>query len=128
MLKRECEIRNSSAIGERFNELAGDDGAIQQMLLDIQVQVCEEFGFGETGPIALQSARARFPDDADVVNSAFYLKYNRSRQGGLTVGDEVPDVPLLNLDGSTTSLLDYYRNCTKTNTARPLVLVAGSRT
>jgi len=127
MLKLESSIRTSAEASQRFDELDGDEVAIHAMLTDIQQHVCDVFGYGEVGPIALQSARARFADDVDIINAAFYLKYNRARQGKLKVGDSMPDVALLNLDGSSTSLLEYYcRQCK--DTSRPLVLVAGSRT
>jgi len=127
MLKLESSIRTSAEASQRFDDLGGDQVAIHDMLTDIQQHVCDVFGYGEVGPIALQSARARFPDDGDIINAAFYLKYNRARQGTLKVGDGIPDVPLLNLNGSSTSLSEYYcRQCK--DASRPLVLVAGSRT
>jgi len=132
MLKRECEIRASERISRRLNELSMEDlTGIHDMILEIQQQVCDEFGFGAIGPQAIQSARARFPDDPEVVNAAFYLKFNRAKQGPLSVGDEIPDVPLLHLDGTSTSLRAYYRNRQPNalaGTERPLVLVSGSAT
>jgi len=125
MLKRECEMRVSPEMSEKFDDLGDNYAAVHKLHEEIQQEVCKEFGFGAVGPIALRSARARFPDDPDVVNAAFYLKYNRARQGALCVGDAVPDVPLLELTGKPTSLLSYH---SERGMDRPLVLVAGSTT
>jgi len=125
MLQRECELRTSAEISDSFDSLGDDYPAVHRLHEDVQRQVCKEFGFGSVGPIAIQSARARFPDDTGIVESAFYLKYNRARQGALCVGDKVPDVPLLELSGKPTSLLSYH---SARGVDRPLVVIAGSTT
>lgn len=63
---------------------------------------------------AMRSAALRHPE------VAHWVRHNRARPGDLRVGDAAPDVALMRLDGSATSLL---ADC---DADKPLVVVAGS--
>ena len=96
-----------------------------QIFHSIKERVIEEFGLPKEYVDILYSAESRFPGDADVINSAGYLKYNRSKQGTINVGDVVPmhEMPMASLDGTVATLAERLAD-----DPRPVVLVAGSIT
>ena len=110
-----------------FTDKALDDA---QVFRSIKERVIEEFGLPKEYIDILYSAQSRFPGDPDVINSAGYLKYNRSKQGTLNEGDAVPmhEMPLASLDGNVFTLAERLEDDPQGPAARPVVIVAGSIT
>ena len=104
------------------------------MFRAIKERVIEEFGLPKEHIDVLYSAVARFPDDQDVINSAAYLKYNRSKQGQFQEGDVIPmhEMPLSSLDSTVATLAerlaDDPEGLDSLGRSRPVVIVAGSIT
>lgn len=72
----------------------------------------------------LRCASQIFPSDPELMGPSaisLYVRHQRAGIGSLCAGDPAPDVPLLTLEGSPTSV------CTACG-ARPTLLVAGSFT
>jgi hypothetical protein len=105
--------------------------------------VAEEFGLAnstqqaETTVQMIRCAPALYPECPDLARIPHYLKFNRSRDGEVKVGDCAPDARLFRLNGTPTTLYEYLntRICTPTKgeqpsrcATKPLVLVAGSYT
>jgi hypothetical protein len=125
MLRRECELRCSEATQVLFGQRGHDCDDIYRTL---QQQVVREFGFTEDldwGVAILRAASALYPDDPDIRDAAFYIKYNRACVGTLQENDSVPDVQLVTLDGQRTSLLACSLEA---KAAQPLVIFSGSIT
>jgi len=69
----------------------------------------------------LREAGLRFPE------IAFWVKYNRARQGALRAGDIAPDVPLCRAqDGRETTLLALQTMSVLGEVSKPCVVIAGS--
>jgi hypothetical protein len=100
----------------------------------IKERVVEEFELPKEYIDVLYSAEARFPGDQDVINSAGYLKYNRSKQGQFQEGDAIPmhEMPLASLDGTIATLAERLvedpQGLDIFGSSQPVVLVAGSIT
>eukprot|EP00808_Paulinella_micropora_P024232 g71857.t1 len=120
MLLRERELRLSPETQALFDLTGG--GSCDGVYLDVQGQVAQEFGLSEeAGIYAIRTVAARFPNDKELLSIPYYVRYNRSRQGKLQVGDAAPDAaPLLRLDGRPCKLSTFG------GVERPLVVVAGS--
>lgn len=104
------------------------------MFRAIKERVIDEFGLPKEYIDVLYSAESRFPGDQDVINSASYLKYNRSKQGQFQVGDAIPmhDLPLASLDSTVATLAERLaegpEGLDSLKSSRPVVLVGGSIT
>jgi len=101
MLRRERELRLSNEIQNEFDMLVIRDerDALSELCERIQIQVVTEFGFDiEEGLNYLRSAAARYPNDSEISNIAYYIKYNRSEQGPLQCGDVISDAELWTVD------------------------------
>jgi len=64
-----------------------------------------------------------------IIEAAFYIKYNRCKQGSLKEGDYYEDVDLLSLHGSKTTLNSYFLDTCQRQSIRndsPFIIVAGS--
>jgi len=90
--------------------------------------VCKEFGYQtkEEMNYALQqlrSARSMYPNDMEIKNAAYYLKYNRSCRGSLEVGDVWKDVKLMTCHQQETCLSQILNGSEK-----PCVVMSGSIT
>ena len=100
----------------------------------IKERVVEEFELPKEYIDVLYSAEARFPGDQDVINSAGYLKHNRSKQGQFQEGDAIPmhEMPLASLDGTIATLAERLvedpQGLDIFGSSQPVVLVAGSIT
>jgi hypothetical protein len=105
-----------------------------QVFRAIKQRVIEEFGLPKEYIDVLYSAESRFPGDEDVINSAAYLKYNRSKQGQFQEGDAIPmhELPLASLDSTVATLEERLAedpgDLDSLKRSRPVVLVAGSIT
>ncbi|ETO01289.1 hypothetical protein RFI_36155 [Reticulomyxa filosa] len=112
MLKRENEIRlgkemldcleDESSQYERTKKLgeSSNEVFIPWSIETFQKKVVHEFGYKTDTEVTyalqmLRAARTLYPNDVEIKNAAFYLKYNRARRGELRVGDIYKDVPLL---------------------------------
>jgi len=128
MLKRECELRLSPGIQQLFTKYTNDENYVTFITDRLQQHVVEEFGYKDVD--ILRAAQSLYPGDNDISESAFYIKYNRCRQGSMTEGNTVPDVKLLSLDGTVSSINTYFQESCKAGSLNPsvspLVLVAGS--
>ncbi|CAF0817966.1 unnamed protein product [Didymodactylos carnosus] len=82
----------------------------------LQQSVVEKCGYKHVN--ALRTALARFPDDP-IVQSAFYIKYNRITQGKMNVDEPMIDIDLYKLNGEQTTLQRCLNH-------RTMILVAGS--
>jgi hypothetical protein len=120
MLRRENELRLSDSVQKALEK----ESAGEHVYEALQQQVAREFGYEneEEGVQVLRSAMSIYGDDPTIREIPLYVKYNRSEQGLLNVGDNIPDVALSTLNGSSVKLSDYM------SASRPLVLVAGSYT
>jgi len=92
---------------------------------NVQKQVLQEFNFPDDsqGLNMLRSALTMYPNDSELKELVYYHKYNRSRQGDLSVGDEI-DMSLIrvsNIEGNGVRSLDSFEK-----EGLPLVLIAGS--
>jgi hypothetical protein len=134
MLRRETELRNDKRTQQlldslRCSQFASDCGcnSDREVFENIKAQVVREFDLGPEYVDVLNSAVARFGADPDVVDSANYLRYNRSTQGVIQVGDTVDgEIPLASLDGTTISL--RQRLAADPFDSRPVAVIAGSIT
>lgn len=98
MLRRDDELRLSSAVQRRYAACGDCGDAKERVTLSVQQQVVREAGFeGEerrTGLDLLRSASSLFPDDAEVLDAAFYLRLNIHVPCPLPLGAPPPDVTL----------------------------------
>jgi hypothetical protein len=105
-----------------------------QVFHAIKERVIEEFGLPKEYIDVLYSVESRFPGDKDIIDSAFYLKYNRAKQGTINEGERVPmhKMPLASLNGTISTLADRLaedkQGAVSLGRSRPVVLVAGSIT
>lgn len=123
MLERENELRLTPAMQQKFDENHNDNQAFGKIMLSLQTQVLQEFGFPASDLPRLQGALSLYPDDLELRSIPYYSKYNRCRSGSLRIGDPLPkSLPLLTLDGSPIHLEDI---CEPSHIT---VLLAGSAT
>jgi hypothetical protein len=139
MLRRETEIRLSSELQEIFDSSVkkGEFDKVNNIFTSVQLQVIREFGFEEheleDGLNLLRSASSSYPDDIEIRNAAYYIKYNRSCQGDLKEGDSIPDLTIYTVDQQPIRLLDYYNQTCRQSISKgtqeiPLVVFSGSLT
>lgn len=118
MLQKENELRRSVSVQQRFAraELSESTDWIE-VAVDIQKEVLAEFKIRPT-----EQALNAYRKAANKHGISLYVKHNRAREGGLTIGKIAPDVPLIRTDASMerTTLLSHQL------AGRPLVIVAGS--
>lgn len=118
ILKRDNELRLSQKVQEEYWITDYPSG----VTLAVQTRAVEEHGYSD--PWIIPSALSYYKDDAEIMSIPHYVKYNRSRQGKLSCGDVIPDLPLTTTQGCTTSL----RALMEPHASLPVVLVAGSYT
>jgi len=124
MLIKENELRKSPETQALYKKAEMTDETDWMEVTDmLQRQILRDYGLDEVdlekGLFSLRTATKRFPELSDI---PLYVKYNRARQGDLTVGDPAPNVPLVTLDEEKCDLHDYC------SSSRPLLLMAGSYT
>lgn len=126
MLRREDELRLSDAVQRKYADSPDDYTSKEHVTLKVQHQVCREFGFTsdlKEGLDLLRSASALFPGDQELRDCAHWLKYNIVARCPLALGSHVPDIPLMCIDGSPTTLHQIIER-----SLTPTVLVVGSHT
>jgi len=142
MLKRENDLRLSKEILEAVEKESSEYEEIESCSTDkltyaqphalstivqCQEKVAQEFGYKTSDEISyavqiLRSARALYPNDIEIQNAAFYLKYNRAHRGELKVNDSYKDVPLMTCAQEETKLSAIL------NSEKPTVVISGSVT
>jgi len=141
MLKRENEIRLSKEALDALEMEARDFEEneeigcrtlcnkvhIPQSIVECQEKLVKEFGYrtNEQMNYALQmlrSARALFPDDIEIKNATYYLKFNRAHRGELKVGDIYKDISLMTCGKEEKKLSEII------NEKKATVIIGGSVT
>lgn len=127
MLKRDDELRLGAATQRLYSRC--DEATDEKVKITeaVQRQVAREFGFAANmaeGLEVMRCATAMFPDDAEVRNSAHYLRHNIHTPCPIALGSVIPDIHIrLQSNGEAHSL---HALCTKFN--GPTLLLAGSIT
>jgi len=150
MLKREDDLRLSPRVQALFNDPSIDTIHVGE---EVQKEVITEF-FGKQAKeemekklYQLRAAPALYSEKSEEIKRIpHYLKYNRSEQGTLNIGDIAPNFPLATLSCQITSFYNFiqsqlkYLNLSNTlnsslshmstlsNKIRPLLIAAGSYT
>ena len=120
MLLRENELRLSDEYQQRFCEAEKSSFPSWLDVTDeLQRRVIREFNLDEEMDDALLCLRCATQMYPDLKNIPLYIRYNRAREGDLQLGDVVPDVPVVQLDGHESQLLDGLKDSST-------VLISGS--
>jgi len=123
MVRRENELRLSREWQERFAAAErSPDRDWLDCVAELQQQVMREFGWPASAVKFLQTACSIYPDEPFFKEEPLYVKYNRARNGPLSVGSKTPDVRVVHLDGRRASLSWHGGEG-----QRPLVVIGGSR-
>lgn len=117
MLQRENELRLCDDVQEQYRVSECPTKVTEA----VQRRVVEEFGYKDLH--ILRSAISLYKDDPEISQIPHYVRFNRSRQGNLKVGDKIPNPRLVSLDGCKDLQLSQFHQA-----GRPLILVAGSYT
>ena len=141
MLRRENDLRVSTETQHAFKAVArmSQEGrkrdAYLKVVDDLQKQVAAEFGLSEkVGLDALRSAELLLnnnPQDViDVREISLYRKYNRCRDGDLSVGDAPPDARLVRVLDQDIHRVDPNASVhgVLSSSSLPTVLLVGSYT
>ena len=147
MLQRENDLRLSSKTQHAFKSAAAaarrnqnseytGGSAWLEVVEDLQRQVATEFGLSEkVGLDALRNAESILrnnPQDLiDVKKISLYRKYNRCRDGNLSVGDFSPNAPLVRVcvdDDRQDYTNASVHGLLSLSPKMPLVLLVGSYT
>mmetsp|Transcript_6901 Transcript_6901/g.17445 ORF Transcript_6901/g.17445 Transcript_6901/m.17445 type:complete len:148 (-) Transcript_6901:1470-1913(-) len=124
MLKLEQEVRYSKEWEELYDFVLSDP-SYPETLPERKAQqlVLKKFGF-DTSLDSLQGywkIRSKYEHDDEVMNSAFYLKYNIMKRGHIREGDDMTDVEVRTEDGEPVLLSSFV-------SSKPTVILAGSIT
>ena len=108
---------------------------------NVQKQVMSEFGYNVNDKKVLDyclemlhSALYLYPNDKDILNSVYYLKYNRARKGELKIGDKFLDVKSLlfynelnnKFENMALSSIVKLGAGNQVDTAKPTLILSGS--
>ena len=135
MLRADHTYRLSDEYQARYAACGDCSSTKERVTTAIQRRVVREAGF--TGAEAegldlLRSAMALFPGDQELIDSAFYLKYNIHVDCPLPVGTTLPELPLSELCAKPAAAGPcalQTRSLREVCAAAPLtVLCAGSHT
>eukprot|EP01094_Clydonella_sp_ATCC50884_P021081 TRINITY_DN4545_c0_g1_i3.p1 TRINITY_DN4545_c0_g1~~TRINITY_DN4545_c0_g1_i3.p1 ORF type:complete len:740 (-),score=155.92 TRINITY_DN4545_c0_g1_i3:551-2770(-) len=95
----------------------------------IHLRVALEFGLWDHRVVCAIVSHAQAIQDEELLSIPHYIRHNRTRAARvLSPGDAVPDVPLYTLAGCRTSFHAELSTLAGGDTAKPLVVVAGSYT
>lgn len=120
MLIRENELRLSDEYQQRYADAEQSSSTSWLNVTDqLQRQVIREFNLDEEMDDALLCLRCATQIYSDLKDIPLYVKYNRARDGDLQIGDSVPNVPVINLDGEEKQLFDELKSSST-------VLISGS--
>lgn len=102
ILRRENNLRLHPRVQAVFGSLGEDETAMSQFITALQRHVAREFHVDPiVGTELIRSAATLFPETAKL---AHYVRHNRCFEGNLKIGDAAPDVSLLTIGGTRTSL------------------------
>jgi len=118
ILMRDNELRLTKNIQDEYWKSDYPTG----ITLKVQTQAVSEYGYSD--PWIIPSALGYYKDDVEMMGIPHYVKYNRSRQGQMTCGNTVPDLPLSTLHGCATSM----HKLLAPHAGAPVVIAAGSYT
>jgi hypothetical protein len=120
MLIRENELRLSDEYQKRYSEAEKTSLSSWLDVTDeLQRQIIREFNLDEEMEDALLCLRCATQIYPDLKHIPIYVKYNRARDGDLQIGDIVPNVPIVQLDGQENQLFDGLKSSST-------VLISGS--
>lgn len=123
MVRRENDLRLSHDWQERFATAErSPDRDWLDCVGELQQQVVREFGLPASAVEYLRTARSIYPHERFFWEVPLYVKYNRARNGPLSVGSKMPDAPVVHLDGRMARLSDLGGEG-----RRPMVVIGGSR-
>eukprot|EP01119_Soliformovum_irregulare_P010852 TRINITY_DN2670_c0_g1_i1.p1 TRINITY_DN2670_c0_g1~~TRINITY_DN2670_c0_g1_i1.p1 ORF type:complete len:245 (-),score=41.82 TRINITY_DN2670_c0_g1_i1:539-1273(-) len=131
MLRREDELWKSSEVQEMFTTRQSNcftPGEVFDMVTierSIQCRVLEDFGHHPTTDDSLKAYRLSCGDwihDPEVKDCVVWMKYDKMRFTSLSIGDELPNVMLRDLDGNQIPLTKIIP------TTKPVILIGGSYT
>jgi len=116
LLKREAEMRTDPTILQQMEKAEESHGSEwMDVVAQIQDRVIQEHGDEDISMHDLRVSALRHPE------ICFWVRFNRARRGHLTVGDDSPDVRLLNAhDDEATTLFHVKGKNDRT------VVIAGS--
>ncbi|CAF3755235.1 unnamed protein product [Rotaria magnacalcarata] len=107
MLIRENELRLSNEYQKRYCEAEQSSSSSWLDITDeLQRQVIREFNLEDEMHEALLCLRCATQIYPDLQSIPLYVKYNRARDGDLRIGDIVPNVPVVQLDGQDSQLFE----------------------
>jgi len=130
MLRREDELRLSDKVQELYAKRPEDGVWKTRVTINVQRQVCSEFGFVvdiEDGLDLLRSASTLYPNDREIKESAHWLKYNICEPCPINIGSSVPDVQLHQYIGTEETTKTSLRKVIQ-SVEVPTLLIAGSHT
>jgi hypothetical protein len=120
MLIRENELRVSDEYQKRYDEAETLSSSSWLDVTDeLQRQIIREFNLDDEMDDALLCLRCATQMYPDLKTIPLYIKYNRARDGDLQIGDTIPDVPVIQLDGKESQLFDGLKSS-------PTILISGS--
>ena len=100
MLRADHSLRLSESTQARYAACGDSSIAKERVTCSVQRRVVREAGFRGNeaeGIDLLRSAVALYPNDNEILNAAFYLKFNIHVPCPLKVGKLVPEVPITEL-------------------------------
>jgi hypothetical protein len=123
---------------QSYMDEANNTFFLSKVFSDVQEQVMKEFGYYDInnknllnyGLEMLHSALYLYPNDKEIINSVYYLKYNRAKCGQFKIGDEIIDIKTLlrfNQYINTFESLSLSQ-IVSVNDAIPTVVISGSMT
>lgn len=120
MLIRENELRLSDEYQKRYTEAEQTSTTSWLDITDeLQRQVIREFNLDDEMDEALLCFRCATQIYPDLKDIPLYVRYNRAKDGDLKIGDNVPNVPVVQLDGQECQLFDGLKSSST-------VLIGGS--
>jgi hypothetical protein len=122
LLEYECKLRKSDEIQDYYTFLKKSKKNNTEVVEDyVQFKTIRDFNYIANWDSINEYRKisTKFRGNKNVINSAFYLKYNIFTYGTLSVFDDAPNAELLHLTGTNCNLLDFASE-------KPLVIFAGS--
>lgn len=126
MLKRDDELRLSARTQKAYGRCSECGDGKLKITEAVQRQVAREFGFAANIPEGLEVMRcatSMFPDDEGVRESCHYYRHNIHVPCPISVGDTIPDLPVISCSGGRRQL---HELCGAVE--HPTLLLAGSIT
>lgn len=122
MLIRENELRLSEEFQKLYEEAEKDSNSERSWLdvtEELQRRVITEFQLDEQMDEALLCLRCSTEIFPELKSIPIYVRFNRARDGDLKVGDFIPNVDLVKINGEKTNLFENLDE-------KPTLLISGS--